>query len=135
MYTDPTGEFIFTILAAIFCPPLLPVAIGIDVGMWSSYLSQVAHNLDKGDKGTKAWFGDINIANVAISGAAGGLTAGQSFWETAAINLGAAGLESSISYTPDDGFKTIINDQNMQNGFLVNLSSNFVTSEINSYII
>jgi RHS repeat-associated protein len=34
-YTDPTGEFIFTALAAIFCPPLLPFAIGADIGMWS----------------------------------------------------------------------------------------------------
>ncbi|NDP21874.1 MAG: RHS repeat-associated core domain-containing protein, partial [Paludibacter sp.] len=24
-YTDPSGEFIFTVLAAIFCPPLLPI--------------------------------------------------------------------------------------------------------------
>ena len=35
VYTDPSGEFIFTILAAIFCPPLLPVAIGTDIG-WIS---------------------------------------------------------------------------------------------------
>ena len=30
-YTDPDGEIIFTILAAIFCPPLLPIAIGADI--------------------------------------------------------------------------------------------------------
>ena len=30
VYTDPSGDFIFTILAAIFCPPLLPVAIAAD---------------------------------------------------------------------------------------------------------
>ena len=34
IYTDPSGEFIFTILSAIFCPPLLPVAISADLGMW-----------------------------------------------------------------------------------------------------
>ena len=32
VYTDPEGEWIFTILAAIFCPALLPVAIGTDIG-------------------------------------------------------------------------------------------------------
>ena len=31
-YTDPSGEIIFTILAAIFAPPLLPVAIAADIG-------------------------------------------------------------------------------------------------------
>jgi len=32
IYTDPSGDIIFTLLAAIFCPPLLPVAIAADVG-------------------------------------------------------------------------------------------------------
>ena len=32
-YTDPSGEFVFSILAAIFCQPLLPIAIGTDIGM------------------------------------------------------------------------------------------------------
>jgi len=31
IYTDPSGEIIFTILAAIFCPPLLPIAICADI--------------------------------------------------------------------------------------------------------
>jgi len=35
IYTDPSGEIIFTILSAIFCPGLLPVAIGTDIG-WIS---------------------------------------------------------------------------------------------------
>ena len=30
IYSDPDGEFILTGLAAIFCPPLLPFAIGVD---------------------------------------------------------------------------------------------------------
>jgi len=32
VYTDPSGDFIFTALAAIFCPALLPVAIAADIG-------------------------------------------------------------------------------------------------------
>ena len=32
IYTDPDGEWIFTILAGIFCPALLPVAIAADIG-------------------------------------------------------------------------------------------------------
>ena len=31
IYTDPSGEIIFTALALIFCPYLLPVAIGADI--------------------------------------------------------------------------------------------------------
>lgn len=31
-YTDPDGEIIFTILAAVFCPPLIPLGIAMDVG-------------------------------------------------------------------------------------------------------
>ena len=30
-YTDPSGEFIFTLLAAIFCPPLAPAAAQLDM--------------------------------------------------------------------------------------------------------
>ncbi len=38
MYTDPSGEIILTIAAAIFCPPLLPVAIAADIsGMMNAY--------------------------------------------------------------------------------------------------
>jgi len=36
IYTDPDGEFIFTTLAAIFCPPLLPYAIQTDIGWMSA---------------------------------------------------------------------------------------------------
>ncbi|NLA48482.1 MAG: RHS repeat-associated core domain-containing protein, partial [Bacteroidales bacterium] len=32
VYTDPDGEWIFTILASFFCPALLPVAIAADIG-------------------------------------------------------------------------------------------------------
>jgi len=34
-YTDPSGEIVFTVLAALFAPPLLPMAIGADIG-WIS---------------------------------------------------------------------------------------------------
>ena len=33
-YNDPSGNFIFSILSAIFYPPLLPTAIGADIGLW-----------------------------------------------------------------------------------------------------
>ncbi|MDR0604702.1 MAG: hypothetical protein LBG80_10405 [Bacteroidales bacterium] len=32
LYTDPSGEIIFTVLSAIFCPELLPLAIKTDMG-------------------------------------------------------------------------------------------------------
>ena len=44
MYTDPSGEFIFTALAAIFCPPLLPFAIGADIFGMGNLATQVMQN-------------------------------------------------------------------------------------------
>jgi hypothetical protein len=40
-YTDPDGEFIFTALSAIFCPPLLPVAI------YTDFFTDFGYNLQK----------------------------------------------------------------------------------------
>ena len=42
-YTDPSGEFIFTTLAAIFCPPLLPLAISTDIGWITGGLNSKAN--------------------------------------------------------------------------------------------
>ncbi|MDD6209951.1 MAG: FG-GAP-like repeat-containing protein [Bacteroidales bacterium] len=75
IYTDPSGEFIFTILSAIFCPPLLPAAIGADLGMWQGgSIANGTMNPAKWDWGSgKTWgymFGGAAVG--AISGAAGG---------------------------------------------------------------
>ena len=35
-YTDPSGDFIFSALSALFCPPLLPAAMQLDMAMISS---------------------------------------------------------------------------------------------------
>jgi hypothetical protein len=41
MYTDPSGEFILTILASIFCPPLVPLAFAVD------FFTDFGYNLQK----------------------------------------------------------------------------------------
>jgi RHS repeat-associated protein len=71
-YTDPDGEVIFTILAAIFCPPLLPVAIVADAAWMSNYASQVANNYANGYKGTEAFFGQVDWFDVGMSAVFGG---------------------------------------------------------------
>ena len=56
MYTDPTGEFIFSVLAAIFCPPLLPVAIGADIFGAGNLTTQIMNgNVDNFWKGAGAY--------------------------------------------------------------------------------
>lgn len=64
-YTDPNGEFIFTVLAAIFCPPLLPIAIGADIFSTGNLIS---HSI-KGDVNS---FGDAMkyYGQGALTGAA-----------------------------------------------------------------
>jgi RHS repeat-associated protein len=64
-YTDPDGEFIFTLLSAIFCPALLPVAIQTDIGWITGGLSSKAN-------GGSFWQGAliggvIGAANGALS--------------------------------------------------------------------
>jgi RHS repeat-associated protein len=49
-YTDPSGEIVFTILATIFAPPLLPLAIAADFGG----LTNMAFNSSNIDNGWEA---------------------------------------------------------------------------------
>lgn len=84
LYTDPSGEFIFTVLAAIFCPVLLPAAISTDIGWISGGVR--AMNTPGMSFMDGAWRG-------AVTGAVGGLLApvggaGMSF--AANMGLGAA---------------------------------------------
>jgi len=62
-YTDPSGELVFTLLAAVFAPPLLPIAIGADIG-WITGGIRGAKSSDHTFLGG-AWRG-------AVVGAAGG---------------------------------------------------------------
>jgi len=41
--SDPSGDIIFTILAAIFCPPLIPLGIAMDVGSIVNTMSNLDH--------------------------------------------------------------------------------------------
>lgn len=63
VYTDPSGEIIFTILAAIFCPPLLPMAIQTDIG-W------ITGGISSKQNGGSFWEGALKGGAIgAINGA------------------------------------------------------------------
>ncbi len=66
VYVDPDGEFIFTVLAAIFCPPLLPYAIAADFGGMMN-LAMNAQNIENFGQG---------LAYYGIGAAAGAIGAG-----------------------------------------------------------
>jgi hypothetical protein len=54
VYTDPSGEIIFTLLAAAFCPPLIPYAIMLDY----SWMTGGNRAVMKGESfGSGAWKG------------------------------------------------------------------------------
>lgn len=82
-YSDPSGEFIFTLLAAIFCPPLIPIGIAADIGgginLGSKLLQGKIHS-----------FGD-GVAAYGI-GAGGGALA----YTTGGAALGAIGTDGFI---------------------------------------
>jgi len=42
-YTDPSGEIIFTLLALVFCPPLIPLGIAMDAGSIANTLQNAGH--------------------------------------------------------------------------------------------
>lgn len=99
VYTDPSGEFIFTVLAAIFAPPLLPLAIAADIsGMMN--LAMNANNIDNFGQGL-AYYG-IGAAAGAIGAGVGmgvnAAIAGASFW------AGVAGTSTVVSTGFASGF-------------------------------
>ncbi|MFN3557403.1 MAG: hypothetical protein ACK4VN_15700 [Bacteroidales bacterium] len=78
-YTDPDGEIVFTILAAIFAPPLLPLAIAADMGG----LMNMALNSSSIDNGWKA------LGYYGIGAAAGAIGAGVGMGVSAALAGGS----------------------------------------------
>jgi len=56
IYTDPSGEIIFTALALIIpgAQVLLPYAIAADIGWMTDYGMQVGMNYANGDRGSDA---------------------------------------------------------------------------------
>ena len=92
IYTDPSGKFIFTVLAAIFCPPLLPFAIGADIG-WISGGIRGANT-----PGMTFWDGAWRGGIVGAVG--GGLSmiggAGMPFIANLAIGTGSGALTGGL---------------------------------------
>jgi len=87
VYTDPSGDVIFSILAAVFCPPLLPVAIGADIGWMTGGTRAIS-------QGETFWYGAWRGALVGAVG--GGLSmggAGMSF----AANLALGTAEGALT--------------------------------------
>jgi len=65
IYTDPSGELIFTILAAIFAPPLVPAAVQLDISWMQGGFISMANG---GDFWSGAGKGFITgLMNVGLS--------------------------------------------------------------------
>ncbi len=133
-YTDPSGEAIFTILSAIFCPALLPIAIQTDIGWISGGIRGAGTNDMSFWDG--AWRGAITgavggtlsmvgggpfVANVAWGMLEGAITGGldAALWGNdigpgmlygAAIGgvfaAGTSGIEAYGNYRKGYGFRT-----------------------------
>lgn len=84
VYTDPDGEFIFTILAAIFCPVLLPMAIQTDIG-W------ITGGISSKQNGGSFWEGAL------VGGAIGAINGGLSMISPIKIPFGNSGFGLSIA--------------------------------------
>ena len=96
IYTDPSGEFIFTLLAAIIpgAQPLLPFAIAADIGWMTDYGMQVAMNYankQEGWTGKDIWFKQIDWFDVGMSAVVGGVTGGYGAELKAGKELGKFG--------------------------------------------
>ncbi len=121
-YTDPDGEFIFTILAAIFAPPLLPLAIAADMGG----MMNMALNSSNIDNGWKAlgYYGIGAAAGAIGAGVGMGVStalAGGSFW------AGVAGTSLHVSTGFAAGFVS-----GAAGGFSGGFVSGFGNAAINS---
>ncbi|MDP2890917.1 MAG: RHS repeat-associated core domain-containing protein [Bacteroidota bacterium] len=78
IYTDPSGEFIFTLLATVIpgAQFLLPFAIAADISWMTDYGMQVAMNHLNGMSGSEAWLKKIDWFDVGASAVIGGATGG-----------------------------------------------------------
>jgi hypothetical protein len=108
---DPSGEFIFTALAAIFAPPLLPLAISADIGLWNGgSLANGTMNPFKWDYGSAKTWGYMlggALTGAASGGAATAITnSGIAFANTIAI--GAASFINSVGTAAYSGGQTDI---------------------------
>jgi len=87
VYTDPDGEFIFTLLAAIFCPPLIPLGIVMDIGAATgAFQGGVIAN---GTTDPTMWNWDSNTFNKMAIGAGIGAAAGAASFGVGAYVGGA----------------------------------------------
>jgi RHS repeat-associated protein len=89
-YNDPSGEFIFTLLAAVIpgAQVFLPYAIAADISWMTDYGMQVGMNYANGYKGSDAWLKKIDWFDVGVSTVVGGITGGASAELKAGKELG-----------------------------------------------
>ena len=130
MYTDPSGEFIFTLLAAIFCPPLLPVAIGADIGMWcGGSMANGTMNPFKWDYSSGKTWGYMlgGAVTGAASGYVGGLIASSGIPMANTAAVASSSLLNSVGTNIYTGGQT---DITMSLGFC---SFNFTTGKFSTF--
>ncbi|MEA4976406.1 MAG: RHS repeat-associated core domain-containing protein [Paludibacter sp.] len=120
-YTDPDGEFIFTLIC-IFVPgmqPFLPIAVATDAAWMSEYASQVTNNYlkskDMNYTSKDIWFGKIDWFDVGLSGIGGGLST--AFPPAAPwIKYGTPVIKNAVDVTGDGDFETIFGGKNNNRG-------------------
>jgi len=132
IYTDPSGEFIFTALSAIFCPVLLPVAIGADLGMWAGgSMANGTMNPFKWDYSSGKTWGHMG-GGALIGGLSGGAAAGVSALGGSAWWAGAAA--GTVGGAGFSGLATGWDGEAMFNGAWKGALSGFVGGGLGSAI-
>ncbi len=94
VFSDPSGEFIFTILSGLFCPVLMPVAMGIDMGLISGGMRGIM------TPGMNFWDGAWRGGLVGVVGGGLSMFGGGSFLSNVSLGmLGGAitgGLDAAL---------------------------------------
>ena len=91
IYTDPSGEFIFTILAGIFCPPLAPFAMGIDYGWMTGGMKGMM------TEGMTFWDGAWRGGLVGAVGSGLAMVGGGTFLANVAWGMGQGAVTGGLN--------------------------------------
>ena len=106
-FTDPSGDFIFTLLAAVFCPPLIPLGIAMDIGGAVNSIAHIGKINSVGDFAVAYGIG-------AAAGAATYYTGGAAFAAAGGTAAGgggflAGGVLGGAGYTAGSAVQTLGN--------------------------
>jgi len=118
IYTDPSGELIFSILSAIFCPPLVPAAMQLDMAWMQGGFMEMAN-------GGNFW-----------SGAGKGFVTGLAYTGLSFLNIPGAipnGLLHAGGNVAINGISNSLNGQNFFQGWYMPAISGGLTGGLSGY--